>query len=200
MKYQNPDSYCFDAIFVTATLLDPKFALVLNKNQVNSAINYLETFSNDNNETEVIPQDTQEVSLKTAFSNIQNLIISQLSQEKKSDSKVCDEVKYYLEYLKTNFLKDFGLKIEFFGNNSNQFNEIFTSIKFWKSSSIINKFRIISRLALNILAIPATQAISERIFSISGDCLNDKRNSLNPVKLEREVMLIYNKTLLNLQI
>jgi hypothetical protein len=75
LKYQNPDSYCFDAIFVTATLLDPKFALVLNKNQVNSEINYLETFSNDN-KTEVIPQDTQEVSLKTAFSNIQNLIIS----------------------------------------------------------------------------------------------------------------------------
>ncbi len=88
--------------------------------------------------------------------------------------------------------------MEFFGNNSNQFNEIFTSIMFWKSSSIINKFPKISRLALNIWAIPATQAISERILSIWGDCLNDKRNSLNTVKLEREVMLIYNKTLLNL--
>jgi hypothetical protein len=140
LKYQNPDSYSFDAIFATATFLDPKFALDLNKNQIKPAINYLESFSNDNNETEIIPQ---EVTLKTAFSNIQNLIISQLSKEKKSDSKVCDEVKYYLEYLKTNFLKYFGLKMQFFGNDSNQFNEIF-------SSSIINKFPIISRLPLNI--------------------------------------------------
>jgi hypothetical protein len=46
--------------------------------------------------------------------------------------------------------------------------------------------------------IPTTKATSERIFSTWEDCLNNKHNSLNPIKLEREVMFIYNKSLLNL--
>jgi len=122
-EYKNLDN--FNAIFITATLLDLKFALILNKIQIDSAIVYLETFSNEDSDTECT---SQEISQNTAqsFTNIQNLIISQLSQEKKkSESKVCDEVNYYLEYLKTKFLKDFDLKVEFFGNNSIEFNEKF---------------------------------------------------------------------------
>jgi hypothetical protein len=36
---------------------------------------------------------------------------------------ICLQVNYYLEYLKTEFHKDFDLKNEFFGNNSIEFNE-----------------------------------------------------------------------------
>ncbi len=35
-------------------------------------------------------------------------------------------------------------------------------------------------------------------FSISDDCLNVKRNSLNPIKLEKEVIFIHSKSLLGL--
>ncbi len=38
----------------------------------------------------------------------------------------------------------------------------------------------------------------ERVFSISGHCLNIERNSLNRIKLVREIMFIYNKSLLGL--
>ncbi len=61
----------------------------------------METFSNEHSDTECI---SQEISQNTAFTNIQNLITSQSSQEKKkSESKVCLGVNYYLEYLKTKF-------------------------------------------------------------------------------------------------
>jgi hypothetical protein len=54
-KYKNLDN--FNAIFITATLLDLKFALILNKIQIDSAIVYLETFSNEDSDTECISQE-----------------------------------------------------------------------------------------------------------------------------------------------
>lgn len=190
------NSINFDPIFITATLLDPKFALCLNESQISIAIKYIESHNlhknNKQNEPQAIPEET-------AFSSIQNLILNVINENQISNnSDVCNEITSYLNYLKKQFLSDFNLKIEYFGIMSIENNAKLSSLEFWINKIIINKFPMITKFARQIQVIPATHASSERIFSISGDCLSLKRNLLKPGKLEREVMFIYNKNLLKI--
>ena len=111
---------------------------------------------------------------------------------------VKNEIDSYIDYLTKDFLKDFNLPKNYFANLTKENDSKLTVFKFWSNDIIINKFPIISQVACDILSVPATQASCERVFSISGNSLNTKRHFLNPIKLEREVMLIYNKQLLNI--
>ena len=52
------------------------------------------------------------------------------------------------------------------------------SLEFLTNKIIASKILFISKIACDILVIPSTSASSERIFSISGDCLNGLRNLL----------------------
>ncbi len=74
------------------------------------------------------------------------------------------------------------------------FNKHEAALKFWER----NKVRL-SRLyavALQMLAIPATSAPVERMFSQAGLSASGQRNNITPALVEAEVLLRYNKSLL----
>jgi len=195
-NFNDPKSLRFDPIFVTSTLLDLKFALCLNDIQISNAIKFLESFGTEE-EKNLLQQN--HIERESAFSSVQNLIFSALAESNISrSSKISDEITFYIDYLKKQFLKDFNLQISYFGSISEKNNSNLTVFQFWTNRVIRNKFPMISKIACDIQVVPATQASSERTFSISGDCLNSKRTSLNSIKLQREVMFIYNKKLLDL--
>ena len=50
-------------------------------------------------------------------------------------------------------------------------------LKYWVSKEY--KYLIIAQIAKNYLAIPATSAASESVFSIDSDIITKKRNKLN---------------------
>ena len=54
-------------------------------------------------------------------------------------------------------------------------------LKYWQSKQY--QYPIIARIAKDHLAIPATSAESERLFSVSGDIVTKKRNRLSPLTL-----------------
>jgi hypothetical protein len=101
-------------------------------------------------------------------------------------STVSQEINFFLKYIKSDFLNEFKLTTSYFANDSK-----LSPYTIWLNEVILSRFPIISKFALEILLIPTTQASSERVFSLYGNCLTGKRNLLNPTKLQ-EVMLIYN--------
>lgn len=188
----------FDPIFITATLFDPKFALILNSSQITASIRFIEQMKNRT--AEEVPKSKLNDNLSeksSTFLSVQNMILTVLHESNtRNESNVSSDVYSYIDYLKSQFLLDFNLTKNYFGNSVK--NSDLSPFQFWTNSIIEAKFPIISKAALQILVIPATQASSERVFSISGDCSSGKRSSINPLKLEREVMFIYNKSIIDL--
>jgi hypothetical protein len=60
-------------------------------------------------------------------------------------------------------------------------------LKYWASNEY--EFPIIARIARDHLAIPATSAASERVFSIGGDIITKKRNRLGASNTRRLLCL-----------
>ena len=58
---------------------------------------------------------------------------------------------------------------------------------------VTHEYPLLSAIAIDILAIPATSAPVERSFSAAGDSTIGKRNRLSDKNLEREVFLKKNK-------
>jgi hypothetical protein len=196
-KFIDVNDVNFDGIALTATLLDPKFSLYLTEKEQRSAVNFIEKSVQINIEEQ--PISSPEITESTRYSSIKNKILSALSAPNDSQqSTVSQEINSFLKYLKSDFLKDFKLTTDYFANTSKENDSKLSPYSFWSNEIILSRFPIISKFALEILPTPATQASSERVFSVSGDCLSGKRNSLNPTKLQREVMLIFNRKYINL--
>jgi hypothetical protein len=62
-------------------------------------------------------------------------------------------------------------------------------LQWWKQQ--VETFPKLSSLAQGILAVPATSAPSERVFSIAGLVLQAKRSSLAPENVN-EIIFVYN--------
>ena len=65
---------------------------------------------------------------------------------------------------------------------------------FWLSKS--QQFKVLAPFALDILALPASEAASERVFSHCGDLTRGKRNRKKKT-LERSAFMKVNKKLLS---
>lgn len=65
-------------------------------------------------------------------------------------------------------------------------------LEFWDNNA---DYPILKDVAISVLAIPATSAPVERIFSIAGNILADERSRLSDTNLENQVMVRVNKKL-----
>ena len=71
----------------------------------------------------------------------------------------------------------------------------FDIVKFWTCAAIKQKFPYLSRLALDVLSIPASSAASERLFSTCGNTITKKRSQLSSECLESVVVLCVSNTI-----
>jgi len=55
--------------------------------------------------------------------------------------------------------------------------------------SVSTRFPVLSPMARRFLAIPATSAPVERVFSIGGNIVNNSRNQMAPETVKRMVLL-----------
>ena len=76
-------------------------------------------------------------------------------------------------------------------NEENQEKESETGIEFWSSQSD-TVFKLLKPLALDLLAMPASQAFAESVFSVTGDLSTGRRNRARTT-LERSAFLKLNK-------
>ena len=77
----------------------------------------------------------------------------------------------------------------------NQVQQDADPLKWWQENE--TKFRTLAVLARKYLAIPATSAPSERVFSLAGSICNRRRASLTPEHLNALVFLNANSDLLS---
>jgi len=66
------------------------------------------------------------------------------------------------------------------------------ALQFWKENDREHKLPMMALIARKLLAIPATSTASERVFSVCGVTMNDRRARLNPKTLEMLTFLKYN--------
>lgn len=64
-------------------------------------------------------------------------------------------------------------------------------LSYWEGK--VNDYPLLSFIGLDVLAVPASSAPIERVFSTAGDSTIGKRNRLTDKNLEREVLLKKNK-------
>jgi len=69
------------------------------------------------------------------------------------------------------------------------FNDLGESIAFWGRNK--ERYPALARMAADFLAIPASSAPVERLFSISGHIYTKKRNRTTPETLEIQCLLNY---------
>ena len=69
--------------------------------------------------------------------------------------------------------------------------EIFDPLDFWIKSEA--QYPTLSKVACDVLVIPASSTPIERTFSIAGNACIGKRNRLTDKNLEREVLIRSNK-------
>ncbi|KAG8371050.1 hypothetical protein BUALT_Bualt13G0046600 [Buddleja alternifolia] len=70
----------------------------------------------------------------------------------------------------------------YLGENCEKNVESFNVLKWWKDNSM--KYRVLSQIARDVLAIPVSTVASESAFSTSGRILDPYRSSLNPEMVE----------------
>ena len=66
------------------------------------------------------------------------------------------------------------------------------ALQFWKDNDREHKLPTMAVIARKLLAIPATSTASERVFSVCGVTMSDRRARLNPETLEKLIFLKYN--------
>ena len=73
--------------------------------------------------------------------------------------------------------------------------------KYWKTLSQSNcqLEKILSEIAIEYLTPPPTSVDVERLFSIAGQIVSDKRNKLNPINAEKILFLRENLCRVNYQ-
>ena len=117
--------------------------------------------------------------LKT-FRHLSKLVSKQISQNKEIASTTSEEqeVDLFIQQIKSNPP------------------DVMDALDFWVKSESL--FPVLSKLACDVLVVPASSAPVERTFSIAGNACIGKRNRLSGNNLEREVLINNNKDYLHI--
>ncbi|XP_015794375.1 zinc finger BED domain-containing protein 1-like [Tetranychus urticae] len=141
-------------LFAFSTILDPRFKLIDFRSPGDSAlaVSKLNRELKEVNLTQVIvPEPESELNLWSLHNNLVSRITT-------VDSSLNSSLKHYLE------LKNIDLKDD--------------PLDFWKRYK--ENFHHLHNIAIKYLNIPATSVPCERLFSKTGQIINEKRNRISP--------------------
>lgn len=78
-------------------------------------------------------------------------------------------------------------EVERYSTENVRLTEDFDVMLWWKNNC--TKYPRLSKLAMNLLSIPASSAASERVFSLAGNVITEKRNRLEPKTVDSILFL-----------
>jgi len=188
-KYVNPSAVGFDVYYLVATFLDPKYTLILNDQQTTvikahllvalkaeiSEITDTPLESANTEESVSVEANSDEQPPLKKFRHLSDIISQKLREahqvEKSTAATTAErEVEKFCELR-------FGIPPS----------SKTDALRFWLDLETVlpNLFR----LAADLMVVPASSAPIERTFSIAGYCCIGRRNRLNNLNLEREVLI-----------
>ena len=176
-RYIDPSVDSFDGLHIVSTLLDPEYSLILSDEQLDEGICYLkdlvkyfidaqvQNHSKSRDEKDIII--TMEEKSKNCmvvepplkqFQHLSKLVSKQISQNKEIASNTSEEqeVDLFIQQRKSNPP------------------DAMDALDFWVKSESL--FPVLSKVACDVLVVPASSAPVERTFSIAGNACIRKRN------------------------
>ena len=184
-KVLQPGSPSFCPIYVEATLLDPRYRIILSEEQVQVA--KVQILKDCDHGTEVAPPsylqtptEDDEPSLKR-FKHLSNIVLEKQKAQataliSQSTHPCSPQIKQLKTYLEDKFCK---------------WDESLDALDFWVQNE--EKYPDLAPVAFDLLTIPATSTPIERVFSTAGFVSTGRRNKLSARRLEREVLIKKNK-------
>ena len=178
VKYTSPSEDDHNPIMLTATAIDLRYRLCLNRVQNESAQQYLGTL------------------IEESESGVSNSSSPLVTEDEPPPEKRFKHLGVVLEKKlgdmsrKTKTSK-WKTELEHFQNSDVRFSEDLDPLDFWARNE--TTYPLLSNICTDLLCIPASSAPVERTFSTAGESTLGKRNRLNDTNLEREVLLRKNK-------
>ena len=172
-----------DPLFLASTLLDPRYRLLLNPNQITSAKAHLMNLLKDHSESSESssatqspksPADAKEPPTKR-FCHLASVLEQRLQEDMKKQGKKQPGEQELETYMAT----------------CHSLPERVDPVTFWIEQE--NMYPLLATLAVEVLTMPASSTPVERVFSTAGESSGGKRNRLSNKHLEREVLLRKNK-------
>ena len=190
-KFTDPTSFDHDPLFLTATALDPRYRVLLNRSQKESARKeLLKRF-----------KDHQECASSASSSGTESpLTITLDAEEGAPPKKRFRLLSTVLEQKRKESVKLLSKQPPGEQEVGRCFSAVHSvsdrvdPIAFWVEQE--QTYPQLSLLAIDILMIPGSSAPVERIFSTAGESTSGKKNRLSDSNLEREVLMRKNKNYL----
>lgn len=177
----------FDPIYITATFLTPAYCSLLNDHQNAKAKSFLQELMNDDEyddgftpfQESRIEKENDGPPLKR-FKHLNRVsdYLRNKNEERSTNTPLTsaeEEIELYM-----------SLKVK----HTDEEMEL-DPLDYWIKAA--NKFPKLSPVACDIMCTPASSAPVERVFSISGEASQGRRNRLLDHNLERETLLRKNK-------
>lgn len=188
-RYTDPNDSYFEHIFLLATALDPRYRLLLNPVQMSAAKDHLlKEIKNGSGSPQSDSPQHQEAELhETACS----------ASDSEPPTKKFRHLNKVLEQKWKEGIQRIAkhppgqVEVTRYFETVESLADSVDPLEYWESQS--HEYPLISAVAVDILAIPATSAPVERVFSSAGESTAGKRNRLSDKNLEREVLLKKNK-------
>ena len=171
VKYTSPSAEDHNPIMITATAADLRYRLCLNSVQSDSVTHYLETLTEEsecssNNSSPLLTIPKDEPPPDKRFKHLGVIL------EKKRDD-LCRKTKK----------SKWRMELEHFNSISTRLSEDEDPLDFWIKNE--STYPLLSNVCTDLLCIPASSALVERIFSTAGKSTVGKRNGLSGKNLER---------------
>lgn len=187
-KFTDPCDPDHDSLFLLCTMLDPRYRLLLNRNQSDSTKENLlrqlkeqsESSGSSSNATQSprSPVPAEEEPPTKRFCHLSRIIEQRLKEDVRKVSKRPPGEQEIEQYLSS------GVSLQPSDD----------PISFWIQHE--KNYPVLSPFAIDVLSIPGSSAPIERTFSTAGESSSGKRNRLMDKNLEREVLLRKNQAYL----
>ena len=189
-KYTDPSDPDHEPLCLMATMLDPRYRLLLNPIQMESTKRQLlvalkEAAGNNGGSnspssgavtvTPVVSQDETEEPPVKRFHHLSKLLQERAREGIEQVAKTPpgkQELEHYLQ-------------------NFQPLSDQMDAVDFWVENE--KTYPLLSSMAVDILTIPGSSTAVERVFSVAGESTSGKRNRLADKNLEREVLIRKNK-------
>ena len=189
-KYTDPGDLEHEPLFLVATALDPRYKLLLNAVQLGSAkkelFKRLKEAAKEKNGTSSTSDSeslSQDISITDRCEEPPTKLFRHL--DRILEARVKEGLR------QTSSLPPGKAEVERYFQSVESAAEKVDPLTYWIDQE--DQYPLLSAVAVDILAIPATSAPVERVFSTAGESTVGKRNRLSDKNLECEVLLRKNR-------
>ena len=186
-KFTDPSDSQYNPLYITATALDPRYRLLLNPRQTESAkmhlLKEIKEMVEDTSSSSECDSPRQDITCE--------IETSEPPPKKKRFRHLVTEQKWKEGLKKTASLPPGRTEIERYFTTIESATDRIDRLDYWIELQL--RYPLLSKVAVDVVVVSVSSAPIERVFSTAGETCIGRRNRPADANLEREVMLKQNK-------